>query len=82
MNPSGEGSLVINVIDEKESYKIMEQGKTNLSSTTQDTSTPEIFKVAQQLYEEYFASNDDSSFAQLITASDSIYGRQVRRLLK
>lgn len=82
MNPSGEGSLVINVIDEKERYKIMEQGKTNLSSTTQDTSTPEIFKVAQQLYEEYFASNDDSSFAQLITATDSIYGRQVRRLLK
>ena len=42
----------------------------------------ESFQKAQQLYEQYYVSNDENLFEQLLVLTDSIYGKQVRNLLK
>lgn len=82
MRPSGEGSLVINVIEEKERYMIMDQKKSNPSSKTQDKSNYEIFHKAQKIYEQYHATNDENLFSELIAITDFVYGKRTRNLLK
>lgn len=42
----------------------------------------ESFQKAQKLYEQYYVSNDENLFEQLLVLTDSIYGKQVRNLLK
>lgn len=60
----------------------MVQERNNPSSTTQNGSNQEKFKRAQELYEKYYASNNEAYFDQLILVTDSIYCRKIRNLLK
>lgn len=60
----------------------MVQERNNPSSTTQNGSNQEKFKRAQELYEKYYASNNEDYFDQLILVTDSIYCRKIRNLLK
>lgn len=60
----------------------MEQERSNPSSKPQNGINQEKFKRAQELYEQYYDSNDEAFFDQLIAVTDSIYGRKIRNLLK
>ena len=66
MNASGAVSLAINVTEEKERSKIMEQGKSNSLPTTHSESNNDVFHRAQKLYEQYHATNNENLFTQLI----------------
>ena len=82
MNVSGEVLLAINVIEEKERSKIMEQGKSNSSPITHSENNSDVFHRAQKLYEQYHATNDENLFTQLIAITDTVYGKRTRNLLK
>ena len=82
MNVSGEVLLAINVIEEKERSKIMEQGKSNSSTITHSENNNDVFHRAQKLYEQYHTTNDENLFTQLIAITDTVYGKRTRNLLK
>lgn len=82
MNASGEVSLAINATEEKERSKIMEQGKSNSLPTTHSESNNDVFHKAQKLYEQYYATNNENLFTQLIAITDTVYGKRTRNLLK
>ncbi|MDO4294576.1 MAG: hypothetical protein Q4D90_00255 [bacterium] len=52
------------------------------NTTQAKTYNQEKFEKVQEIYEEYYFSNDERLFIQLVELTDSIYASLVRRLLK
>lgn len=59
----------------------MDQEKKHQSSLSESASI-EKFQKIQETYEQYYTSNDESVFSQLINMTDEVYARQIRIILK
>lgn len=81
MNHFGVDLSVMNAINEKKGDTVMNQERYNSSCNVSTHKSSDPYQYIQEIYEEYYAYENDSAFSELVIQIDKLYAKYVKNLL-